>query len=122
MLPSSHRLGFRCRLAEDVGGYFFDGHAELEHRYFGSASPARYFPVRTNKLHVWMRAEIQQQRSLAAIELLREFGEGLWVPHGTVGGADDADVERFLLDNFRNLKGYEKDPVGGFTHVDGRAV
>src|SRR6266403_1903699 len=60
-------------------------HMEFEHRGFRTASPAPYFPMCPDKLHVGPRRQIEQQRHLFTVELLRKRNDRLEIPGRAVG-------------------------------------
>src|SRR5579884_1589428 len=96
---SRRRLRLRRDFLQDLSGNFLQCDAELEHGCFCTASPAGDLPVRADEFHVWVLSEVEQQRRLARIELLAESGDRLRLPGRTVCRTEDADVERFLLND-----------------------
>jgi len=66
--------------------------------------------------------QIEQQRRLLAIKLLRKRGGRFRVPRDAIRRAKDADVERFLLDDVGDGERKKKDPAGGVTHIERWAV
>src|SRR5215472_8449052 len=73
--PSGHRLGLGGRLAQDVGGNFLQGDAELEPGGLAAASPAGDLPMGAHELQIGMGGEIEQQWSLFAIKFLGKLGD-----------------------------------------------
>src|ERR1700686_3374653 len=66
------RFGVCCGFFKNFRRHFPDGEMKLEHRLFRAATPAVHFPVGPNELRITVRGELEQQRMLAAIKLLRK--------------------------------------------------
>src|ERR1700757_818493 len=81
------------QLPDNVRRNFLERDAEFKHGSLGSAPPARDLPMGTHKLHVRMLPQVEQQRSLAGIELLAESGDRFGVPRRSISRTKDADVE-----------------------------
>jgi len=118
----SHSFGFGRSLFENVGGHFFYSHAEFEHRGLSAAAPTGNLPVRAHELYICMRSQIEQQRRFFTIKFLRESGNRLRAPGSAVGGTEDAEIERLLLDDLRDGERDKKYPAGGTANIDGGSV
>src|ERR1700754_2655881 len=64
-------------LLQDVSGNLFQRSADFEAGRFRATPPTIHLPMRSNELDVRLRREVEQHRSLADIELLREGEQGL---------------------------------------------
>src|SRR6516165_9647596 len=115
-------LRFRGRFLEDFRGHFLDANAEFKARRWIATTPAIDLPVGAHKRYLFAILEVQEQRMLAAIELLRETDKRLRVPGRAVGGSLDQDIERFLFDDIHDIKSEQKDPMGGPADVRGGTV
>src|SRR5690242_12921729 len=65
------RFGLGSGFLQNIRRNFPDGDIEFEHGRFRAAAPAVYIPVSANKLHFATAGQVEQQRMLAAVELLR---------------------------------------------------
>jgi hypothetical protein len=112
--------GLRCR--QHVGSNFPELDLEFKARREVAAAPARHFPMRANLTNVGLPREVEQQRVLTAIELLRKRHQRFRGPGLAVSRAVDADVERLLLDHARDLEREQKHAMSGGGDVHRRAV
>ena len=110
--------GFREDLLRD----FPQRDVEFEHRRFRPAAPPAHLPMRADKLDLWPRRQVEQQRNFLAIELLRKSRDRLGIPRRTIRRPVDADIERFLLDDVGNGERQQKNPALRPTHVERRPV
>jgi hypothetical protein len=78
--------------------------------------------MRADKLDLWTRRQIEQQRNFFAIELLRKRRDRLGIPRRTIRRPVDNDIERFLLDDVGNCERQQKNPALRPTHVECRPI
>src|SRR5438270_12287678 len=76
----SHRPNLLRCLHQNLRRHFFDRDIKLEHRSFRTPSPALHLPVRAHELHLRMLLQVEQQRMLPAIKLLRKCGNRFCPP------------------------------------------
>src|SRR6266853_799864 len=78
--------------------------------------------MRAHKLDLRPRRQIEQQRNFLAIKFLRKSHDWLGIPRRAIRRSEDADIDRFLLDDVRDRERQQKNPPLRPTHVDRRTV
>src|SRR5260370_22333391 len=76
-----------------------------EQRLRVASSPPADLPLRPEKFHIRMLAQVQNKLVGAAIELLWECEERLYSPSDVVSRAPDGNIEALLFDNSGNAQG-----------------
>ncbi len=105
-------LRFSLGFLEDVGRNLARAELELEHGGVGSASPAPHFPMRPQKSHSHVLRQVEEQRLLAGVELLRKDQQWLRAEISAVSGTPHADVDRLLLGHSGDAK-RKQEPLPG---------
>src|SRR5450756_2692052 len=81
--PSLLRAHSPGSFREDFLRDFAQRDVEFEHGRFRAAAPPGHFPMSADKLDLWPRRQIEQQRNFLAIELLRKSRNRLGIPRHT---------------------------------------
>src|ERR1700722_724895 len=75
-----HRLRFGGSFFQNLGGNFLNRYIEFEHRRLAPAAPAAHLPVSAQELDLRMSSQVQQQRMLRLVKLLRKVRDRLRTP------------------------------------------
>src|SRR5580693_3295947 len=118
----NHRLRLSSRFFQNFAWHFFDGYMEFEHWGLASSAPSAHLPVSAQEFDVGLPGDIQQQRMLRPVELLREVCDRFWIPSCAVGRFLNAYVQRFLLNDPRNVQAQKKNAARGLANVHRRTI
>jgi hypothetical protein len=110
------------RLGQDFLWDFPQSDAEFEHGRFRPAAPPSHFPMGTDELDLWPCRQIEQQRNFLTIELLWKSRKRFGIPRRAIRRTEDADIERFLLDDVGDGERQQKNPALRPAHIDRRPV
>src|ERR1700680_241274 len=105
--PLHHRLRFGSSFFQNVGWYFLDCHIEFEHRRLAPATPPAHFPVSPQELNLRVPRQVQQQRMLRLVELLRKVRDRLRTPSCAIRRSVNAHVQRLLLADAGDVRSEE---------------
>src|SRR5581483_1246927 len=87
-----------------------------------SSSPAIDLPVRPQELSSRRLAQVQQQRVLSPVKLLRKFVYWLRLPVRPVRRLKDRNIERFLFNNVRDFHRQKKNLASRPAHIYGQPI
>ena len=90
------RLRLGCRFVQDFRRNLFDSDIDFEHGREFTSAPAIHIPPGAQEFDVTL-PQIEQQRMLTAIELLRKSIQRFRCPIGAIRRSKYADIQRLLL-------------------------